>query len=630
MIYMNFFSFDNVMNAQTMSEGTSGEVADYFTVSTDPNTGVTYLEEPVNDDQNLRISGTGGYPDHGGANTVCGFVQEGSSTDVDGATVTSVPTSSGDNPAAVMTVTGYPIPVIQWNPLQNAGTLYLVRSSAQTQSLSNSGSGGAVVGGYRGSKDQSVQYYAPPVCDKNLMCFPTVSNDSGNIFKEAAPSSYVGESVQGCSTYYRVANDNGQHFQELPLNLSTNTISNQPETIPASDYGTHLQEFARFAVDQADILPAPSVVVAAPEAECNVEKQGIIRESYLQTSLQPSRGDDSSVAGMCSGETQNVLVGTDTGRKVDISSGEGETLREEKIESKGRTDMDSSKIKLVSTTAGSKTPIIRDPPTVTRRLNLSSLQNVSFVGCSSSRTATAAADPIADVGTRILQTLSDSSCKVIPHSIVNITSENVTAKTTTNFPMPVRPKPVLGFSTGNFGSSTCSLGAGGMTTSLYPVSSALPVSLPPLSVFKAPLRFAPPTVPLLPSGLHGSHHGSRQPAVRTRVNKNRKSSLQKERKRKNAKSLSSLCHENIQNSELNLDALGRNRVDLNARERERVSLLNHGFETLRRVLPWCTKIGKRVSKVDTLRGAIAYIDFLQRLLEETEDVTAFRPVSSGM
>ena len=56
---------------------------------------------------------------------------------------------------------------------------------------------------------------------------------------------------------------------------------------------------------------------------------------------------------------------------------------------------------------------------------------------------------------------------------------------------------------------------------------------------------------------------------------------------------------------------GDRRQIANARERQRVSHLNEGFDKLRRVLPWMRR-SRRVSKVDTLRGAIAYIKYLQQ------------------
>lgn len=70
------------------------------------------------------------------------------------------------------------------------------------------------------------------------------------------------------------------------------------------------------------------------------------------------------------------------------------------------------------------------------------------------------------------------------------------------------------------------------------------------------------------------------------------------------------------------------RKQANARERDRVNHLNSGFEHLRTALPWLHH-GRRVSKVDTLRSAIDYINHLQRILWEadaTSYITAARPV----
>ncbi|XP_071792180.1 uncharacterized protein [Asterias amurensis] len=74
------------------------------------------------------------------------------------------------------------------------------------------------------------------------------------------------------------------------------------------------------------------------------------------------------------------------------------------------------------------------------------------------------------------------------------------------------------------------------------------------------------------------------------------------------------------------------RKQANARERDRVNHLNSGFEHLRTVLPWLHH-GRRVSKVDTLRSAIDYINHLQRILWEsdaTSYITAPRPVGPPM
>lgn len=51
----------------------------------------------------------------------------------------------------------------------------------------------------------------------------------------------------------------------------------------------------------------------------------------------------------------------------------------------------------------------------------------------------------------------------------------------------------------------------------------------------------------------------------------------------------------------------------NERERQRVRCVNEGYARLREHLPIKDK-EKRLSKVETLRGAIEYINYLQRLL----------------
>lgn len=57
----------------------------------------------------------------------------------------------------------------------------------------------------------------------------------------------------------------------------------------------------------------------------------------------------------------------------------------------------------------------------------------------------------------------------------------------------------------------------------------------------------------------------------------------------------------------------------NERERTRVRNVNDGFEKLRSHLPLMhNQREKRLSKVETLRLAIAYIKHLQRLLEQTK------------
>nr|KAG5706839.1 hypothetical protein BaRGS_004174 [Batillaria attramentaria] len=58
----------------------------------------------------------------------------------------------------------------------------------------------------------------------------------------------------------------------------------------------------------------------------------------------------------------------------------------------------------------------------------------------------------------------------------------------------------------------------------------------------------------------------------------------------------------------------------NERERERVRCVNEGYERLKEHLPLTNK-EKRISKVETLRGAIDYIRQLEQLLAEAPPVT---------
>lgn len=55
----------------------------------------------------------------------------------------------------------------------------------------------------------------------------------------------------------------------------------------------------------------------------------------------------------------------------------------------------------------------------------------------------------------------------------------------------------------------------------------------------------------------------------------------------------------------------------NERERNRVKMVNMGFETLRLRIPHGTK-AKKMSKVETLRAAVRYITQLKQLLAECE------------
>lgn len=56
----------------------------------------------------------------------------------------------------------------------------------------------------------------------------------------------------------------------------------------------------------------------------------------------------------------------------------------------------------------------------------------------------------------------------------------------------------------------------------------------------------------------------------------------------------------------------------NARERQRVQTVNSAFIRLRKAIPSENPRGKRISKVKTLKKAIAYIRGLEKLLEEDD------------
>lgn len=62
----------------------------------------------------------------------------------------------------------------------------------------------------------------------------------------------------------------------------------------------------------------------------------------------------------------------------------------------------------------------------------------------------------------------------------------------------------------------------------------------------------------------------------------------------------------------------------NERERNRVRMINMTFARLRQHIPdgYCKNKNKKLSKVDTLRGAIDYINGLQDLLDEHDAVSA--------
>lgn len=63
-----------------------------------------------------------------------------------------------------------------------------------------------------------------------------------------------------------------------------------------------------------------------------------------------------------------------------------------------------------------------------------------------------------------------------------------------------------------------------------------------------------------------------------------------------------------------MEITGKQRVAANERERKRMNSINRGFDHLRQRLP-CPPHEKKLSKVDTLKGAMEYIQQLQAVLD---------------
>ncbi|KAK5974627.1 Fer3 protein [Trichostrongylus colubriformis] len=64
-----------------------------------------------------------------------------------------------------------------------------------------------------------------------------------------------------------------------------------------------------------------------------------------------------------------------------------------------------------------------------------------------------------------------------------------------------------------------------------------------------------------------------------------------------------------------MEITGKQRIAANERERRRMNSINRGFDHLRQRLPSNTH-EKKLSKVDTLKGAMEYIRQLKALLEQ--------------
>ena len=88
------------------------------------------------------------------------------------------------------------------------------------------------------------------------------------------------------------------------------------------------------------------------------------------------------------------------------------------------------------------------------------------------------------------------------------------------------------------------------------------------------------------------------------------------------------CKKRIQLGQLSTVLQGRSRsssqLRRNERERNRVRMINMTFARLRQHIPdgYCKNKNKKLSKVDTLRGAIDYINGLQDLLDEDGSETS--------
>ncbi|XP_033115262.1 uncharacterized protein LOC117115531 [Anneissia japonica] len=157
-------------------------------------------------------------------------------------------------------------------------------------------------------------------------------------------------------------------------------------------------------------------------------------------------------------------------------------------------------------------------------------------------------------------------------------------------------------------------------------SPHLPLPLRPLSNSDAPRRSAPNLAPQHLAQLWARNAlNLRTSQEEKNNNENARSSRSSEPRRTARKR--HLSTESNNSDEDPEDALERRR-QANARERERVSNLNSGFENLRQVLPWMNH-NRRVSKVDTLRAAIAYIGHLQQTLWDAEWATHLQTYSQS-
>lgn len=67
----------------------------------------------------------------------------------------------------------------------------------------------------------------------------------------------------------------------------------------------------------------------------------------------------------------------------------------------------------------------------------------------------------------------------------------------------------------------------------------------------------------------------------------------------------------------------------NERERNRVKQVNHGFYQLKAHVPLSGKASKKLSKVETLRGAVRYIKELQAMLDGGGQTTTTAPAAAS-
>jgi transcription factor 1a len=119
------------------------------------------------------------------------------------------------------------------------------------------------------------------------------------------------------------------------------------------------------------------------------------------------------------------------------------------------------------------------------------------------------------------------------------------------------------------------------------------------------------------------HHNNRSTiSKRTNISTGRKS------KRSNIKRTGKLIHSYDAFDALDIDDSNQNsgqRHAANLRERKRMQSINDAFEGLRTHIP-VHPYEKRLSKVDTLRLAIDYIAFLNRLLNSTSQTDSIHPL----